>query len=340
MKLVRIILLGIIASTILAQDPITVSNVPGVSADYDDLQTALDAVPENSTIYVYASTVSYGNIDISKKVNLYGAGMYSDTPSTVRSTVGSVNFITFQSDSSHGSLMSGFATGPMTVSEGLRNITLERNVGSTIALNQNLNVTIMNNYLSSNASGSMISLNGSTNTTILNCVVLKTISASDFVCIITGGNALIANNYVYFRDTQDYGSEYLFSGSNYTIENNIFELLNYATWGSLSSSQITNNLSPDGAPIGQNFNSGSDNIIGSATFISTNFGNSDYYALDFGSPGIEAGTDGTDLGIHGGAIGFRNAYMPPLPYVHRLLVPAVVPQNGTITVEIIGKSHN
>ena len=159
--------------------------------------------------------------------------------------------------------------------------------------------------------------------------------------IFSGGHALVANNYIYFLSDESSGNtEYLFRGSNYTIENNIIQLLGYATWGDPSSSQINNNLASLDAPTGQNFNSGSENIIGSATFTSTTWGDADYYSLDFGSPGIESGTDGTDLGIHGGALGFENAYMPPLPYVHKLLVPAVVPQNGTITVEIIGKSHN
>lgn len=340
MNLKRIILFGIISSVILAQDPITVSNVSGVSADYDNLRTALSAAPENSTIYVYASTESYGNIDIVKKVTLLGAGMYSDSPSPVRSRVGTVNFTTSQSDSSHGSTLIGFETASISVFTGLRNITIARNTGSTITLSQNLDISIINNRLIHNSSGIMISLNGSTNTTILNNHISKDIDSYSADGIFDGGNALVANNYVYFRDQDSNGSENMFSGSNYVVENNIFHLSNYAIWGYITSSQITNNLSQQEPPIGQNFNSGYENIIGSALFTSTTFGNLDYYKLAFGSLGIEAGTDGTDLGIHGGAIGFEDAYMPPLPYVYRLLVPASVPQNGTITVEIIGKSHN
>jgi hypothetical protein len=342
MNFKRILLLGIVASSLLAQVPITVSNFPGVSADYNDLQTAIDASPQNSTIYVYASSESYGNINITKMVSLYGTGSFPDSPSPVRSTLGTVTFSQFQADSSHGSILSGFATGSISISEHLRNITIERNIGSTISLNYNLNVSIMNCRLNSNAYGTMINLNASTNTTILNCRIYRNYSSNSYdINIFSGGHALIANNYVYFRsESSDYATEYLFRGPNYTIENNIFDLSGYATWGDPNSSQITNNLSTLEAPIGQNFNSGSENIIGSATFTSTTWGDADYYALDFGSPGVGAGTDGTDLGIHGGSLGFGNAYMPPLPYVHKLLVPAVVPQNGTITIEIIGKSHN
>jgi len=340
MKTQRIILFGLLVNVLVAQNPITVSNVPGVSADYNNLQTALDAAPDSSTIYVYASSSSYGDINISKPTFLYGAGMFPDTPGPITSKLGNVTFTTSQTDSSHGSILSGFViTSEISISNGLENIIIERNIGWNIVLNQTNNISIINNRLSvSSTNTTVITLNSCTNTNIINNYIRRSLSGG-FVTnyyIIIGSDSFIVNNYFTIENYSTY--DHYISGSNNIIENNIFN--DDAAWGSISLSQFYNNMSAMEAPLGQNNNVGSGNIVGVPLFITTSFGDQNYYGLDWGSPGLEAGTDGTDLGIQGGFYVFSNAYMPPLPYVQQLQVPAVVPLNGSINVKITGKSHN
>lgn len=338
----RILLLGLITGALFAQNPITVSNVPGISADYNDLQVALDEAPANSTIYVYASTTAYGDISITKKVNLFGAGIYPDSPSLVTTKLGNVNFSISQSDSSHESTLCGFEfTSTITLAGGLRGISIERNKGRNIVLNQNYNISIINNYLSGSniAYLRLIALGGSLNTNILNNYFYITYTSDSNIYAIDGGNAVIVNNDIYVNNPYNGGSySHLMNVSNCIVENNIFR--GDGNWASTNSTIFSNNLSVNPVPIGASSNSGSGNITGSPVYVSTSFGNPDYYGLDWGSPGIGAGTDGTNLGLQGGIFVFSNAYIPPLPYVQRLLVPTVVPQNGSVTIEIIGKSHN
>jgi len=341
MKTQRIILFGLLMNMLVAQDPITVSNVSGVSANYSSLQAALDTAPDSSTIYVYASPISYGDINITKQVFLYGAGMYPDTPGPLRSKLGNVAFATQQNDSSNGSTLSGFEVSTtITLSTDMHDITIERNKGENIVLSQNDNIMIINNYLGmyvDSEAGFSIYMVGSTNVSIINNYIHRTQSTSSSgSAIFYGGNALIVNNDIHFFEQNHVNG--FFRDGTHIVENNIFT--GNATPGSNYLSQFNNNMSFDSGAIGQYNNNGSGNIIGTPVYASTGFGDQDWYGLDWGSPGLEAGTDGTDLGIQGGFYVFSNAYMPPLPYVQQLQVPAVVPLNGLINVKITGKSHN
>lgn len=200
--------------------------------------------------------------------------------------------------------------------------------------------SIINNRLINNTYTIIISLSNSINTSIINNIIYNDSNQSSNVWIITGGNALVINNYIYYKDNESYAIEEVFSGSDYTIENNIIIMDGYVTWGNISNSLFYNNLSDSELTLGSNGNGGSGHIVGTPVYTSTTFGDPDYYALTWGSPGTEAGTDGTDVGIQGGIYKFSNAYMPPLPYVQELDLPTVVPLNGSVNVKITGKSHN
>ena len=64
------------------------------------------------------------------------------------------------------------------------------------------------------------------------------------------------------------------------------------------------------------------------------------YSLQPSSPGVNAGTDGTDIGIFGG-IGFSITGEPDdLPVVTRFdILNPMVPQNGSLRVRIEGRAN-
>jgi len=73
----------------------------------------------------------------------------------------------------------------------------------------------------------------------------------------------------------------------------------------------------------------------------------DYHLEDL-SPGKEAGTDGTDIGIYGGSYAFpsggdvpwQTSAMPALPQILRMnILNTVLPENGTLQVQIEAKSQ-
>src|SRR4051812_45561918 len=82
-----------------AQHSYTVSNVPGMTANYRTLQGAVDSVADGSTLYVFPGVTDYGNININKKLSIIGTGyLLSENadpftaPNKTGVTVSSVHF--------------------------------------------------------------------------------------------------------------------------------------------------------------------------------------------------------------------------------------------------------
>jgi len=60
------------------QDAFTVSNIPGVTANFFTLQGAVDSAPAGSVLYVFPSPIDYGNVILHKKLSIYGTGFMLD----------------------------------------------------------------------------------------------------------------------------------------------------------------------------------------------------------------------------------------------------------------------
>lgn len=74
-----LMLAGILLPAMLfAQNVFTVSNVPGLKANYATLQGALDSVPDGSVLYLFPSKITYGQGIVTKKVVIYGTGFLLD----------------------------------------------------------------------------------------------------------------------------------------------------------------------------------------------------------------------------------------------------------------------
>jgi len=74
-----LMLAGILLPAMLfAQNVFTVSNVPGLKANYATLQGALDSAADGSVLYLFPSKISYGKGIVNKKVVIYGAGFLLD----------------------------------------------------------------------------------------------------------------------------------------------------------------------------------------------------------------------------------------------------------------------
>jgi hypothetical protein len=80
----------------------------------------------------------------------------------------------------------------------------------------------------------------------------------------------------------------------------------------------------------------------------SNFNYSYDYHLDTGSPGIAAGTDGTDIGIYGGLYPFpggenvpwQTSAMPTLPQIYKMnVLNPTLPIDGTLQVKIEATSQ-
>jgi len=100
--------------------------------------------------------------------------------------------------------------------------------------------------------------------------------------------------------------------------------------------------------IGLNINTGSGNISANPDFVnlvttSISVTRADNFNLQVGSPGIGAGTDGKDIGPHGGSIPMQYPYsgQPAIPAIQSMSIPnPVIQPNWTLTVKFQANSNN
>jgi hypothetical protein len=89
-KLFFLATLLLINYSVNAQNVITVDNSVGANAQYNDLQSAISAATNGATIYVHASEINYGDIDINKPITLIG---FSHSSSDKKSMIDAIDLL-------------------------------------------------------------------------------------------------------------------------------------------------------------------------------------------------------------------------------------------------------
>jgi 4-hydroxy-3-methylbut-2-enyl diphosphate reductase IspH len=274
---------------------ITVSNDPLILADYADLQEAHDAAADNDTIIIYASPYMYETLDISKPLTIMGAG--NSLLTRIGTRIETVNFHTGGS----GSTITGCSIMFVSFYDGdFSDITLVNN--SLFVLNSDsrtLNNSLVHNNVIFQFNGM-----GFTNSVVSNNLIFL----ADF-SIVPCDNLEVSHN--------NFG--YLYYGVGMTIRNNAIQLQIGGIFN--ESYVIENNM----LPLGYNYELtyDSSNIFASNFGFTVGFPDSSYYtyyaAAEYvesyigsvsepypnlnlleTSPGKNAGTDGTDIGLYGG----------------------------------------
>ncbi|TVP49637.1 MAG: hypothetical protein EA341_08935 [Mongoliibacter sp.] len=314
---------------------ITVSNRPGDIANFTSISDAINAAADGDIIYVSGSATSYGSFTLAKRLTLVGSGHNPDNDNGLVSQLGSVTLVT----GSSGSEIIGFRIAGISwsnPSDVINNINLQRNNIGSIAINGNSKEWIIQeNIINSISSSSGITFEE--NLIIRNNIITSSISNLRY--------SLFTNNV--FTAT--------FAGAFSTIQfnsfsNNIFfqnDLNSDFTNARIQNCTFNNNIffgssNPTSLPT-INGNSGQDNIFANPQFVNVPNNTFDYnqdFNLQGSSPGINAGTDNTDIGLFGGA-GYTVSGTPAIPEVtlFNILNP-IVPQNGNLNVRIEGKANN
>jgi hypothetical protein len=334
----------------------TVSNNTNSPGQYTSIQAAVDASGLNGdTIMVAGSPTSYGNVTIAKKIVLVGAGWHN--PYGYNTIVDNI-YLQRSNDfvNSAGTKIMGiyvvswvyyspFSGGGFFAPT---NILIERCY---------LNVVGFTGY-----GGNTLVYN---NDTIRNCFIAGYINIeyayytsnygtggihihNNFFngAYLTGGGA--NQNYIYIRNNIFVNRAAAVFNSNvynWVIENNIF--YNAYPTGA-SGSAFTKNIGymcPDMPGAGN---------IGSGNMNSTNpqfvnyplLGGAFSWSYDFHlqatSPGKNAGTDLTDIGIYGGMLPMEIGVNPHFPQMMTLTLPSgsSVPAGGTLNVHFTAKKQN
>ena len=285
-----------------------INNITGISCNFATpaLAVASASVLAGDTLHIEPSTVSYGDVTLTKKLTIIGVGYFlSENPQTQASpTPSTLGIINFNAGSQY-SKITGLTTGNININTpyititrnnikgvvnlgvGITDLSLDKNYiqldvnGNTLYCGSNVNrITIMNNYIQNNNATSGL--------------------AYYAVNFQAGFNGIMKNNIIK-------GNMVLF---NTTLTNNIMIVGTVAMTSCIS----TNNIG-----VGTQFgttNSNQQNVPQANIFVGLPNSTDGQWQLKSTSPAKAAGTEGEDCGIYGGCNPYILSGIPNIPAIY------------------------
>lgn len=343
----KIIITYFLASAFIfmqAQNIITVNNIVGSIADYNNLQEAIDSASTGDIIHLYPSGSSYGNITLEKQIAIYGMGYFvgaNNEPNT-QATIGETNvgFIDF-SDGSSGSIAQGMTINSYISFRNVSNINISHcKILSYLLFSSSSssnNVSIKRCFLS--YSGINLTSGSSHTGLVLENNIIEC-SASNFYAnsISSISGISMKNNSIYLTNNSSCALRF----TNIIFENNIIVADN------------TNlSISSGYEPISYSYNITSDTIFsGCATceihtasdifegFPSAGGSSQDYrFTLKATSPAKNFSSLGEDIGAFGGSSPYRLSGIPDIPNIYYLDVPSSGSSVSGINIRVKARAN-
>lgn len=326
--LFSIIVLGFVLTT-NAQTLISVQN-GGTPKFYTQLEDAVSNAQNGDTIYIPGG--NFISQIISKRLHFIGVGINPDSTSVTNRTI--IGGYILKIGSEGGSITGCYINSTFSIAENIDQYTITR-----CFLNGGINFAsiashfiITQNVIKGFGDGCLyggyhsIALKG-TNHLIANNIILADISSQ-------GGNIFRNNDFLYYaqwcgplssQNDEFYNNIILGSGqgtSGCIAKNN----LGYFNNGIDSrNNQCINNYTLGSIPMNELFVSFSPSIAWSF--------NSDLH-LRPNSPFYNAGTDGTDIGIYGGAYPWKEGSIPFNPHFQSIQISPKTDNNGNLNVKV------
>lgn len=322
-----------------AQNPITTLEHTGTTTIFYGQNSLVDAYNASvSGDYLYLST-GYFNApnSITKGVKIIGAGHFPDSVNIAkRTTIMSGLSINAGSDSLR--LEGLFINGDITyaTSSSINYVKVIRCRISNANFNSSSTSSSKNNcsFEECFINGSISFYHFGVNLLIKHCILTEVITFID-------GGALIDGN-IFMRS----GYSPLQNVNSSAIRNNIFFNIESTGWPVLLSSNgnnVTNNLfvSPT---VNFSANSNGNNYTGvaqSSIFLNQS-GNSIDYTHDYHlkSPTSYLGTDGTQVGLYGGATPFKEKGLPSNPQILKKGIGTQTDNNGNLQINFNVKAQD
>lgn len=315
-----------------AQKVIVVEHASGGSEAFARLDSAIIASQNGDVVYIPGGTYAIGTVVIDKGVHLVGVGVIPDSCAATGITMlaGTLKFVSGANNGSMTGIMLSndviFGTSPSN--QYVERFTLFRCNFYNLYLSfdgttqNNSSFLIKECIVRGNIHG------GQSNAEFNNCFIEKDIyrlNAAKFknnviFSFYNNGNGYVLLNSEFINNIFLSASQF-YSSSNYFF-NNLFH-------GSLSTA---------GYKIG-NLTSIPDTSI----FVGGNLNYYDYtknYHLKESSPGKNAGTDNTDIGVYGSTSPFKDGMLPPFPHIISRNIPAVTGANGKLNIEVKVNTQN
>lgn len=343
---------------------LTVSNWEERPAQYNTIQDAVDAANSGDTIYVYGSPVLYEGTLINKpNLTIIGSGYNQNNNQNFSTSFSGdliINPISGVTNASGLNLV-GLKCGiraianvdGTSITEGrfINDVTIMRCEISSLTIDLIAkNFAIINNIINNltvSAGTSypedILVANNIINFTFSILSTFSTIPAKNFVI----NNNIFTKDFTLSTSTNSSGAiGFLFSNNIFYGSSPFFEKMENCIFNnnlSFGSSDDSFNLSGS--------NSGNNNIVSQDPKFIDAPGATDNFSFDFGnnyrlaadSPGRNYGTDGTDIGIYGGAFPFPGELTgnPPIPLIKSFnLKSTLVAPDGQLEIEVIGESNN
>lgn len=307
-----------------------VNNNGGITANYTTVQDAHDNAADGDTLLVEGSTISYGNLTMTKKLAIIGPGYFlGQNPETQVSFSPATIPTLYVNTGSTGSVFTGLTfTSDVNISES--GVIFKRNYfmpgyGIDVAANKS-NIVFNQNFFEINtASYQTMVINAGcsniifTNNFIANQHATGTAINMNATAAATFSNNVIKGNVVF---------------NNAAVNNNI--LISGTLSGSNNSFQ--NNLSNSTQfPL---VNGNQNNVDMNLTFVGGTGNSTDgQYNLAPGSLAIGAGIGGIDCGMFGGTDPYKLSGIPAIPAIYFLSAPSTGSASQGLPVQIKIKSH-
>ena len=350
--------------TIQAQSVFYVDNNAGSPVNnpqnnYNSVQAAVDAASAGDIIYIEPSPNGYGDIQMTKKLTIYGIGHNPELNAGKRATVSN---ILFRYGNASGSKISGLNI----VGIYLDNTTYTNN--DVIIFNNQIvrifgisqtghadSIIIMGNFFYNN-SGPAIGVGQGQDWVIsYNLVQQNGNSWSYYSFEYFNDTTILDNNIILSRQTGDANQDIrlFYNCSDALIQNNIFiftstSIDNFTNITGNSALRFNNNLTYSVTttldPLGGTNNIDNTNPMFTAfdpNSALNNYNNNDF-TFQAGSPAIGAGSDTKDLGVINGSYPFSmRGYPTELPYLRDFVINNNILSAGTdLDINIKADANN
>ncbi|MEO8772080.1 MAG: hypothetical protein ABI402_18420 [Ferruginibacter sp.] len=344
----------------------TVCNYPLNVAQYNDIQSAIDASNAGDTILVQGSVVTYETAIIQdKRLTLIGPG-WSPVRNTAPLTA-KVKRITINGTASSGSEIQGFV-----FTEGsYTGVTTEQNVTiNDLRIIRNdfeyLSLNIADGFLNGNGeaycSGYVIEGNYFHNCNVFlefnnhlaNSIIRNNLFLRSNILDFALCNNVIVDHNIFYNDLDNLSIPALSICTSLTVQNNIFCKMECGGDNTTDHCTFKNNITFGTSSIPAwtlNFNSdGGGNILGQnpnmVDQVSVNNG-TDNPLLNFtiaSGPANNSGSDGKDMGLlydPTGSLNWNNSRTSRLPYVFNVnIANNTIDPNATLNVTIEARRNN
>lgn len=318
---------------------------------YTNIQQAIDSAWNGSSIYLPAIIGDYSlpGFIVHKKLHIYGVGHYPDSTAATGRVIISGNIL-IRKGADSGSISGLYINGNVNL-DSINNFYFYRNRLVNFEITKNSSNLIFNSNLimgttsggnsencifENNFFGNSESYMGWGSYALTNCFNFKSTNFRNNIFFYGCGDIPSSYNKKYVVYNLSYC---LFENNIFLINDGNFNVINF--FGNCSYNTFNNNIFETANPIPYGSNLGQNNIViaNQDTIFAYHVGNifnyQHNYKLHEGSPGVNNGTDGTDIGIYGGETPYKVGALPIIPHFLKSIITPNTVKDGKLKIEMI-----